>query len=268
MAAGRPPSAPDPQAPELNRAQIATSRVPASLLMPTSVCPGTDIGRIEPGRGPVRCAAGCGYRVPMHAPPRWVTETSPGHSEWYIERFRKMAAAGMDLAGEARLVDAMLPRGSRILDAGCGPGRVAAELDARGHDVVGVDVDAKLIAAAGQDHPGPDWITADLADLDLPALGRPDPFDAIVVAGNVMTFLAIGTESLVLQRLGAHLADEGFIIVGFGTNRGYAIADFDRDLATAGLRVESRFATWELRPWRDEISDFAVTVAVRIDSTR
>ena len=31
----------------------------------------------------------------------------PGHSQWYIERFRSMAQAGQDLAGEARLVDAM-----------------------------------------------------------------------------------------------------------------------------------------------------------------
>lgn len=50
----------------------------------------------------------------------------PGHSQWYIERFREMARAGNDLAGEARFVDAMAARGARILDAGCGPGRVAA----------------------------------------------------------------------------------------------------------------------------------------------
>lgn len=48
----------------------------------------------------------------------------PGHSHWYIERFRAMARAGDDLAGEARFVDAMAPRGARILDAGCGPGRL------------------------------------------------------------------------------------------------------------------------------------------------
>lgn len=204
----------------------------------------------------------------MHAPSRWVTETSPGHSEWYIERFRRMAESGMDLAGEARLVDAMVARGARILDAGCGPGRVGAELHARGHVVVGVDVDPKLIAAAGEDHPGPDWITADLADLDLPAMGRPEPFDAIIVAGNVMTFLGVGTEELVLRRLGVHLAIDGVIVVGFGVNRGYALADFDTDLAAAGLRLEQRFATWELRRWRAAESDFAVSVLVRADSSR
>ena len=44
-------------------------------------------------------------------------EQNPGHSAWYIERFRSMAAAGQDLDGEARLVDAMAPRRARILDA-------------------------------------------------------------------------------------------------------------------------------------------------------
>lgn len=66
----------------------------------------------------------------------WVrkTETDPGHSAWYVERFRSMARAGDDLAGEARFVDAMAPRGSRILDAGCGP---AAHLRPKGRIAVG-----------------------------------------------------------------------------------------------------------------------------------
>src|SRR5699024_4908115 len=56
----------------------------------------------------------------MARPTRWFSETSDGHSAWYIERFRAMAAQGADLAGEARLIDAMVPRGARLLDAGCG----------------------------------------------------------------------------------------------------------------------------------------------------
>ncbi len=173
-----------------------------------------------------------------------------------------MAHDGLDLAGEARLVDAMLPRGARVLDAGCGPGRVGAELAARGHDVVGVDVDPQLIAAAREDHAGPTWLVSDLVELDLPARGHPAPFDAAVLAGNVMPFLAPGSEGAVLGRVAAHLRDDGFAVVGFGTGRGYELTAFDRDLASAGLLLEHRFATWDVRPWHDE-ADFSVNVLRR-----
>src|SRR3712207_6425320 len=135
-----------------------------------------------------------------------ITENDPGHSAAYIQRFRDLAEQGMDLVGEARLVDAMLPRGSRVLDAGCGPGRTGGWLASVGHTVVGVDVDPVLIAAAREDHPGPRWLVGDLAELDLTA--DEEPFDAIVCAGNVMTFLAPSTRRPVLERMRAHLREE------------------------------------------------------------
>jgi SAM-dependent methyltransferase len=193
---------------------------------------------------------------------RWVTAHGAGHARWYIERFRRMAAEGVDLAGEARLLDALLARRSRVLDAGCGPGRVGAELAARGHVVVGVDADPELIEAAQADHPGPTWLVADLAELDLAAEGEREPFDAAVLAGNVMPFLAPGTEAIVLARIAAHLRDDGLIVVGFGLDRGYPLADFDTQAVTAGLKLEHRFATWDLRPWQDD-APFAVTVLRR-----
>ena len=197
--------------------------------------------------------------VVMGIPTRWVTDTDEGHSQWYIERFRRMAAEGVDLAGEARLVDALAAPGSRILDAGCGPGRVGAILHDRGHHVVGVDADPELIAAARKDHPGPLWVVADLADLDLPAAGVCEPFDAAVVAGNVLAFVAVGTEHDVLRRIAAHLVPGGVAVVGFGTDRGYPLEAFDADLDTAGFALEHRFATWDLRPWHND-ADFAVSV--------
>jgi 2-polyprenyl-3-methyl-5-hydroxy-6-metoxy-1,4-benzoquinol methylase len=191
-------------------------------------------------------------------PTRWETDTGDDHSEWYIERFRTMAAEGVDLAGEARLIDAMVPRAARILDAGCGPGRLGGWLHHQGHHVVGVDADPKLIAAAEHDHPGPRWLEADLAHLDLEALGEPEPFDAIVVAGNVMAFVAPESEVAVLANLRAHLAPHGFIAVGFHVEK-LPLAAFDRHVVEAGLVVDHRFATWDLRAWHDE-ADFAVTI--------
>src|SRR5690606_9015291 len=107
-------------------------------------------------------------------------DEDPNHSRRYIERFRKQAAEGADLDGEARLIDAMAPRGARILAAGCGPGRVGGYLHRAGHTVVGVDLDPELIAAAEEDHPGPTWLVGDLSELDLPARGVAAGFDLIV----------------------------------------------------------------------------------------
>lgn len=194
-------------------------------------------------------------------PTRWEQKTAvnPSHSTWYVERFRAMAAQGADLAGEARLVDAMVPRGARILDAGSGPGRVGAELAARGHVVVGVDVDPVLIEAAETDHPGSTWLVADIAELDLPAAGIAEPFDLIVCAGNVVTFLAPGTEVEVLRRFRAHLAPGGRAVVGFGAGRGYAFDAFFADAAEAGLEVQLKLSTWDLRPFAED-GDFLVAV--------
>lgn len=186
-----------------------------------------------------------------------IIRADPDHSSWYIERFRSMAAAGDDLAGEARLIDAMVPRGARILDAGCGPGRVGGFLAEAGHDVVGVDIDPQLIAAAEQDHPGPTWLVDDLATLDLPARGVDEGFDAIVCAGNVMTFLAPSTTGAVLTRLHLHLRAGGRLVVGFGTNRGYAVETFLADADHAGLSADLLLSTWSLHPYHPD-ADFIV----------
>lgn len=183
----------------------------------------------------------------------------PGHSQWYIERFRAMARAGDDLVGEARFVDAMAPRGARILDAGCGPGRLGGYLATLGHQVVGVDVDPALIEAAEQDYPGPRWLVGDLAELDLPARGIAEPFDVIVSAGNVMTFLAPSTRVQVLSRLRAHLADDGRAAIGFGAYREYEFAEFLNDAADAGFAPDLLLSTWDMRPFTDD-SDFLVAL--------
>jgi SAM-dependent methyltransferase len=190
---------------------------------------------------------------------RWITDNPPGHSRRYVERFRATAQQGADLAGEARLVDALVPPRSRILDAGCGTGRVGAVLTARGHEVVGVDADPELIEAARADHPVARWEVADLATLDL---GSEAPFDAAVLAGNVLLFVAPSTEQRILERVATHVRPAGLVVTGFSLGRGYAIGDLDTHAAAAGLELMNRFATWDLRPYFTG-ADYAVSVFFR-----
>lgn len=189
--------------------------------------------------------------------PRWFTDTDENHSTWYRDRFRDLAAEGADLEGEARLVDALAPRGSRVLDAGCGAGRLGGTLHRRGHDVTGVDADEVLVAEARATRPGPTWLVADLLDVDLGAT-----FDVVVAAGNVLVFLAPGTERDVVANLARHVADDGALVLGFRLDRHYGLADLDEHLAAAGFAVEQRFATWDMRPLTAD-AEFAVTIARR-----
>ena len=192
------------------------------------------------------------------ATPRWFTETDEGHSQRYADHFRELVKEDRDVEGEARLVDALIAPGSLILDAGCGQGRVAAGLHRRGHRVIGVDIDPVLIDAAGTDSPGPTYLQADLTTLDLAAVGYGEPLDAIVCAGNVITYVAVDAEAATLAAFRRNLRPDGVCVIGFHVER-YSLDRFDRDLAAAGFALEHRFATWDLRPWRDA-ADFAVTI--------
>ncbi|MGA9871419.1 MAG: class I SAM-dependent methyltransferase [Rhodococcus sp. (in: high G+C Gram-positive bacteria)] len=188
------------------------------------------------------------------APTRWQIENSPDQSKQYVERFARLESRGVDLHGEARMVDALLAPGSAVLDAGCGTARLGAELAHRGHRVTAVDLDPVFVDVA-RAHTDLTVHRADLTEFDLG-----EQFDAVVAAGNVMVFMTPGTERLAVERMAAHLTAGGVFVAGFATDRDYTLEAFDADLAAVGLLVEHRFSTWDLRPWRDD-ADWAVTVA-------
>jgi len=182
-----------------------------------------------------------------------IVAADPEHSRRYAERWDAMVAEGRDVDGEARLADAMAPRGARVLDAGCGQGRLGSYLAARGHDVTGVDLDPLLVDVARSRTPGARWEVADLAAAGW----APGPFDLVVSAGNVLAFVAPADRPAVLRNLAARLATAeqgvdgrpGRLVVGFGLDRGWGRAEFERDAAAAGLAVVHRFASWDLEPF-------------------
>ena len=179
----------------------------------------------------------------------------------YQARFDRLAAEGKDVHGEATFVDTLDPRPRRVLDAGCGTGRVAVELARRGLDVVGVDVDAGMLAVARRTAPDLTWIDHDLATLDLGS--RAAPFDVAVMAGNVMIFVRPGTEADVVAAVARHLANpHGALVAGFQLKRGgYDLESYDADCAAAGLVLAERYASWDRQPYvADPRGDYAVSV--------
>lgn len=164
-----------------------------------------------------------------------------------------MAAEGRNVHGEADLVEWLSP--ATVLDAGCGTGRVAVELARRGIDVVGVDLDPAMLDTARAKRPDLPWVEGDLAAVDL---GR--TFDVVVLAGNVMIFLAPNTEAAVVARMARHVRpDGGALVAGFQLQPGrLTLAAYDAHCRDAGLHLHQRWATWDRQPYSG--GDYAVSV--------
>lgn len=174
-----------------------------------------------------------------------VTEQNPAHSENYARRWKIMQSQGQDIHGEARLVNALAERGSRILDAGCGTGRLSGYLLDAGHTVVGTDLDPILIGHARHDHPTGTWYVGDLSTDPIPEAD----FDLAVSAGNVMGFLAPEGRENALRHIHDALKPGGRFIVGFGAGRGWEFDDFLTTADTVGFTLDYRFSGWDLAPY-------------------
>lgn len=180
----------------------------------------------------------------------------------YDERFARLEAEGADVHGEAAFVERLVRAGGSelggcaVLDAGCGTGRVAIELARRGARTTGVDLDAAMLDAATRKAPELDWRRSDLATLDVGT----ERFDVVVMAGNVMIFVAPGTEADVVGRLAGLLVPGGALVAGFQLRAGsYDTDRYDADCAAAGLALEARYATWDGDPLGPS-PDYAISV--------
>jgi len=203
---------------------------------------------------------------------RWQRSDRPRGQD-YDARWAQLAADGHGVHGEADLIEALLREtgGTRVLDAGCGTGRVAIELAARGFTVLGVDADPAMLTAARAKAPQLTWIEADLvatvAALTSGTTGASgasgasvtDRFDVVALAGNVMIFLDRGTEAAVVAQLAATLAPGGLLVAGFQLVTGrLSLPRYDEIAASAGLELVHRWATWDRQPF--DGGDYAVSV--------
>ncbi|MGI9613350.1 MAG: DUF3418 domain-containing protein, partial [Acidimicrobiales bacterium] len=125
----------------------------------------------------------------------------------YHTRWDRLEAEGASVHDEADLVCVLDV--DRIVDAGCGTGRVAAELARRGKEVVGVDNDVDMLDLAIASSSDVRWILADLASVDLE-----ERFDLVLIAGDVLNYVTPGFESMVVANMARHLESGGLLVCG------------------------------------------------------
>jgi SAM-dependent methyltransferase len=198
----------------------------------------------------------------MSEPPttRWAQLTGGASGEDYAGRFAALAASGADVHGEASYAASLVPPPARVLDAGCGTGRVAARLAELGYDCAGVDVDPSMLAVARREHPGLAWVLADLADLAaLHEAGAvvAGGYDMVLAAGNVIPLLAEGALPPTVAELARMLAPTGLLVSGFGLDAAHLppgcpvtpLSAYDRACDAAGLGLVRRLAAWDGAPY-------------------
>ena len=200
---------------------------------------------------------------PETSPPsRWAQHGSAVSGAEYAACFDALAAAGTDPHGEASMCARLAAPGARILDAGCGTGRVAVRLAELGYRCVGLDSDEAMLAHARTLSSSVEWVLADLStpvDLD-------GTFDLAVAAGNVIPLVAPGTEPAVLRALSGYLAPGGLLVAGFGLDAAhlplpaapFGLAEYDEWCSAAGFVLDQRLSTWDGKPWDD--GGYAVSV--------
>lgn len=141
------------------------------------------------------------------------------------------------------------PAGPAILDAGCGPGRIAVELAVRGARVTGVDLIRPFLNAAlesAQD----EGVELDLVQADLRKFVRPEAFDAAVSLYTSFGYCdTIEEDMQILRNIASSLKSGGWFILEM-TGREIAVRDFTEGewFERGGFTVLTQFevvGAWE-----------------------
>ena len=170
-----------------------------------------------------------------------------------------MASRGENVHGEADAVTRLIerhvvdrvgadgPRVCHVLDAGCGTGRLAVELERRGHIVTAIDLDPDMVDRARAKSSAIRWLVGDLAKLD-DVIDADDGYDVIVMAGNILNFCAPGSQTAIVHNLVRHLAAGGLLVCGWSQelrDDAYLWTDFVRDARELGANLAETWTNWD-----------------------
>ncbi len=139
----------------------------------------------------------------------------------------------------ADLIELLAPKeGERILDLGCGTGRLTAEIAARGASVLGLDNSPAMIARARSRFPKLRFEVADARDLDCS-----QEFDAVF--SNAALHWMSESERVV-QGIAGSLSPGGRFVAEFGGkgNLRQLLAGVREALEAMGIPVDPRLNPW------------------------
>jgi ubiquinone/menaquinone biosynthesis C-methylase UbiE len=105
-----------------------------------------------------------------------------------------------------QLIEDRLPKGSKILDVGCGTGHLAAELARRGYDTWGTDLSAGMVEYARTNYNQDRYQVGDIEKIPFPE----NFFDGIVCLG-VVEYLA--NDDAALSEMHRVLRPGGFAVI-------------------------------------------------------
>ncbi|OJF76687.1 MAG: SAM-dependent methyltransferase [Treponema sp. CETP13] len=142
-----------------------------------------------------------------------------------------------------------LPKGARILDAGCGLGRISVELAALGMDVTGVDMIQPYLDAAKESAQNEN-VELNLVKADLREYKAEKPFECVI---NLYTSFGycetMAEDLLILKNIAASVKKDGWFIMEC-ISRERAVRDFTEGewFERAGKTVLTEFSVegaWE-----------------------
>jgi SAM-dependent methyltransferase len=131
--------------------------------------------------------------------------------------------------GEPDVIAEAVPAGARVLDLGCGTGRIARELVTRGYQVLGVDESADMLAHAR----GFPTVQAPIAGLELE-----QRFDAVLLASNLVNTPDDTERRAILAAAARHVSADGVVLAQWEPPEWFDAVDDGKGGTAGPMRIE------------------------------
>lgn len=143
-----------------------------------------------------------------------MTEQCTTEFQGFFAEFYDMLHAGC--GDQAIYPELLKPYGRRVLELGCGTGRVAIPLAEASYDVTGIEAEPDMLARLEQKQYPRERLK--IVQADARSFHLESQFDAILLSCNFMNHFVEAADALaVLERCREHLAPEGVIVMDCST---------------------------------------------------